>query len=103
MSRQRDLFKSDDRKNGPPLRELIFDKDFLPSVEALFQTETSDPRTRSKVVCPFRVGETFFTKPLELLCECPQAHALVKTLGKNIPQCGEHRCPVRIVLFAPKA
>jgi hypothetical protein len=101
MQKQKDLFKDDVKKDESPLREFTFDKDFLPTVEALFRKETSDPRTRSTDSCPFRIGETFFMKSPELMCECPASHALVKALGNNIPRCSENRCPVRIVLFAP--
>ncbi len=105
MGKQRDLFRPDpetsDEIDLTP-KDPHFDIDYVPALEALFQAETSDPRTRSDVECPFRVGDRERTAPLHLTCECPQSHELVKRLGTGIPRCSEHRCPVRIAFYTTK-
>jgi len=95
-NRQRDLFQTESGLGSP--REPYLDEIFLRAVEELFLKETSDPRTRSTVTCPLWADPSMFSKPMTLTCECPTAHAVVKTLGKNIPRCSQSRCPVRMVL-----
>lgn len=97
--RQRDLFVPDRDPEDTYIKpELYFDRDCIPAVEALFQNEVSNPRTRATATCPYRAGDQFLSRSLLFTCECPQAHALVKSLGVHIPRCSKHRCPVRIVM-----
>lgn len=78
--------------------EFSFDPGHIPKVRILFLRETGNYETRSDVICHFRVGQQCLSDEVELRCDCPASHSLVKTLGQYVPLCSSTCCPVREVI-----
>ncbi|HEX8994281.1 MAG TPA: hypothetical protein VF803_03450 [Candidatus Paceibacterota bacterium] len=98
-----------------PYRSAYFPPERLEGLEDLFRLDIHRVATgqlKSEKVCPYRAGHDLYVipsheghlfddyepVPLTLHFDCPNAHALVRDVGRRLPQCSPNRCPVRFAL-----
>jgi hypothetical protein len=110
MSQQLSLFRGLQTPRRTPYNDLEPKSDVrVPEgvracVDRLFLLDMrllSTGRLQSSLGCQYRAGIGRHTIPINQVCDCPRALAVVKETMPNFVRCSENRCPVRIVRELP--